>query len=270
MILPAYLKEWRQFAPWIRDAMVEQDLILSRALIELFSHPKIAETLAFRGGTALYKLYIQPALRYSEDIDLVQVAAAPIGEVLDIIKNILDPWLGQPRRNFKEGRVTIIYRLTLNNGMPSRLKIEINTREHFALYGFCKKPFKVESRWFAGQTEILTFSLNELMATKIRALYQRKKGRDLFDLWVALQQETYQAKLSVDGFLAYMKNDGKHITRAMFEQNLAEKLTSPLFCEDITPLLKPKLDWNLELAAEGVKENIITLLPGEPWQGNNN
>ncbi len=268
MILPVYLKEWRQHAPWANDAMVEQDLILSRALVELFNHPKVVGTLAFRGGTALYKLYIQPALRYSEDIDLVQMTAAPIGELLDVIKSILDPLLGQPRRNFKEGRVTIIYRLALANQIPGRLKIEINTREHFSVDGFCKKPFKVASRWFSGETQIPTFSLNELIATKIRALYQRKKGRDLFDLWVALQQPDYQPEKSMEAFKIYMRHDGHHVTRAMFELNLAEKLDSSVFCEDINPLLTSDMHWHLPTAAQAVKKSIITLLPGEPWQGN--
>lgn len=40
------------------------------------------DTLAFRGGTALYKLYLKPAARYSEDIDLVQVKAEPAGDMM--------------------------------------------------------------------------------------------------------------------------------------------------------------------------------------------
>ncbi len=72
MIPLAYIREWRQRVPWTQDAQVEQDLIISRALVEIFSHPDLAENLAFRGGTALFKLYLSRA-RYSEDIDLVQV-----------------------------------------------------------------------------------------------------------------------------------------------------------------------------------------------------
>ncbi len=52
---------------------MEQDLVISRALVELFSRKTIAENLAFRGGTALHKLHLAPAMRYSEDIDLVQM-----------------------------------------------------------------------------------------------------------------------------------------------------------------------------------------------------
>jgi predicted nucleotidyltransferase component of viral defense system len=66
---------WRKQAPWSVDSMVEQDLVISRALVELFDHPRISESLAFRGGSALYKLHMLPSARYSEDIDLVQIRA---------------------------------------------------------------------------------------------------------------------------------------------------------------------------------------------------
>lgn len=72
MIPKDFITEWRAHAPWVSDRQVEQDLVISRALVELFSRPTIANALAFRGGTALYKLHLRPAARYSEDIDLVQ------------------------------------------------------------------------------------------------------------------------------------------------------------------------------------------------------
>ncbi len=53
MIPQAFITEWRQRAPWSQDAQVEQDLIISRAMVEIFSHPLLTENLAFRGGTAL-------------------------------------------------------------------------------------------------------------------------------------------------------------------------------------------------------------------------
>jgi predicted nucleotidyltransferase component of viral defense system len=74
-----FISEWRDRAPWVLDRQVEQDLVISRTLVELFSRESIAQVLAFRGGTALYKLHITPAARYSEDIDLVQTKPSGIG-----------------------------------------------------------------------------------------------------------------------------------------------------------------------------------------------
>lgn len=71
----AYITAWRSDAPWPDDAQVEQDLVIARALVELFGRPSLAAALAFRGGTALHKLHFESSGRYSEDIDLVQMEA---------------------------------------------------------------------------------------------------------------------------------------------------------------------------------------------------
>ena len=63
MIPRDYITEWRAQAPWVADIQVEQDLVISRALVAIFAHPLLARSLAFRGGTALYKLHIRPAPR---------------------------------------------------------------------------------------------------------------------------------------------------------------------------------------------------------------
>ena len=109
MIPRDYITEWRAQAPWVQDFQVEQDLVISRALVEIFSHPVLKDALAFRGGTALYKLYLTPPGRYSEDIDLVQMRAEPAGPMRRT-RAVLDPWLGQAPWKQTEGRVTFTYR----------------------------------------------------------------------------------------------------------------------------------------------------------------
>jgi hypothetical protein len=89
VIPAAYITEWRSHAPWTQNAWVEQDLIISRALVDIFGADGLADSLAFRGGTALYKLYLTPAARYSEDIDLVQTRAEPISDTLDRVRGVL-------------------------------------------------------------------------------------------------------------------------------------------------------------------------------------
>ena len=59
---------WSAKAPWAEPRQVEQDLIISRALVALFGDPVLAEALRFRGGTAINKLLFPAPLRYSEDI----------------------------------------------------------------------------------------------------------------------------------------------------------------------------------------------------------
>ncbi len=263
------ITEWREFAPWIEDEQVEQDLVLSQVLVELFSNKVIHENLAFRGGTALFKLFILPAARYSEDLDFVQINAGPIGDLLDVIKNIVDPILGKPKRAFNNGRATLTYSFISESTPPirMRLKIEINTREHFSVFGYEKKNFSVQSRWFNGKAEILTYSFDELIGTKLRALYQRKKGRDLFDLYIAHDTGTLDMSKVISSFLKYMEHGNHIISRALFEQNMHEKLRSTKFLEDIGRLLAPGITWDHHKAVEAVNLSYISQLPGEAWAG---
>ena len=89
MISNNYITQWAAEHPWRTSEQVEQDLMLSRALVAIFSDEFLRERLAFRGGTALHKLYFSPQVRYSEDIDLVQIAPAPFGETFDHLKEAL-------------------------------------------------------------------------------------------------------------------------------------------------------------------------------------
>ena len=269
MIPRDYVTAWRAVAPWVDDAQVEQDLVVSRALVEMFSHPVLARTLAFRGGTALYKLYLTPAARYSEDIDLVQVKAGPAGAIMDAIQDTLNPWLNQPRWKQTEGRVTFRYGFESGGSPPLklRLKIEINTREHGAVLGYTERSFGVQSRWFGRSARIPTFELDELLATKMRALYQRKKGRDLFDLACALRDERTDPERIVKTFRRYMEAERHPVTRAMFEQNLDDKLRDPAFGSDMSGLLGAGREWYALSAAEVVTDRLFSLLPGKEWRG---
>ena len=269
MIPKDFITEWRDRAPWVSDRQVEQDLVISRALVELYSRQEIASSLAFRGGTALYKLHLRPAARYSEDIDLVQTQPQGIGPALDAIHDALDGWLGKPQWKQSEGRVTLSYRFESEEMPPARLKlkVEINSREHFTVYGFVNHRFEVSSRWFSGTADVRTYELDELLGTKLRALYQRKRGRDLFDLGLALERGGASPDRIIEVFAHYMREDGARVTRAMFEQNLAAKKADSVFTADMTPLLASGQTWSFDAAYERVWRELVRRLPGGAWKG---
>ncbi len=252
MIPQADIVAWRQAAPWADDWMVEQDLVLSRAVVEIFSEPALARGLAFRGGTALQKLAVPPASRYSEDLDLVQVDPGPIGGLLDAIRGRLDPWLGEPSRDQAVASVALLYRFSAE--IPPvrrlRLKVEINTREHAAVFGHVTRPLTVESRWFSGHVDVRTFELDELLATKLRALYQRRRGRDLFDLWDACRRGTVGPVRVIEAFQAYLGAQNLRVTRAEFERNLATKGLSRAFLTEVNPMLAPGVAYDAGEALE--------------------
>lgn len=265
MIPHDHIVEWRDQAPWVQDYQVEQDLVISRALIEIFSNKVLHDALAFRGGTALYKLHM-PAARYSEDIDLVQTRAEQAGPMMDALRGVLDPWLGKPQWKQTHGRVTFVYRFDSSDtpAIPLRLKVETNTREHFSVYGLTEIPFSMKSRWFEGSCSIHTYELDELLGTKLRALYQRKQGRDLFDLAVALQNGKADPARIVEAFGRYMTHGGHKVTREDFEKNFALKMKDDEFLADISPLLSDGYKWEPEPEAAVVKSRLLDLLPAKP------
>ncbi len=268
MIPQANITAWRSVAPWPDDAQVEQDLVLTRAVVELFTDQGLASTFALRGGTALNKLYVQPPSRYSEDIDLVQTRAAPAGVMLDAIRSKLDPWLGSPRRSRAEGGVTLLYSFEseIPPVRPLRLKIEINTREHFTVLAFIRRTIAVQNPWFTGTVDVTTYELDELMGTKLRALYQRRKGRDLFDLWLCLEKKLIDPERVVTCFGKYMAHGNQQISRAQFERNLHEKQEHAAFQGDIQPLLATGVAYDAETAMLVVRKELIERLTGEPWR----
>ena len=257
MIPKAYITEWRNKAPWINDYQVEQDLIIERALVEIFSHDELKKQLAFRGGTALHKLYLNPQVRYSEDIDLIQTDTGDIGAILTVLRESLE-FLGKATHNSSAHNNALYYRfVSENEGIKLKLKVEINTREHFTVLGHKFISHNIESEFFSGKCDIRTFEIEELLATKLRALYQRNKGRDLFDLWYADKNIELDIKKIIETFKKYLENEDLNISSREFVKNMENKIKNDSFHGDIAGLLRPGIVYSTPEAWEIIKAKII-------------
>ena len=269
MIPAAYVQEWSAKAPWPDSRLVEQDLIICRALCDLFSAPALTEKIAFRGGTAIHKLLFKQPLRYSEDIDLVQMQPEPIGATVNAIRDALG-WLGKCNRQQAEHSMHLVFRFAPEVAPETklRLKVEINTREHRSLYGIRKYPFEVQSSWYEGRAELSSFEPEELFGTKLRALLQRRKNRDLFDLSQGLEQQTMDSTRIIACFDHYLTLENKSISRAVAERCMLDKLTRSLI-EDVAPMLPAGTRFNDEDALEAferVWRQLITHIKGDAWK----
>ncbi len=272
MIPAQNIVAWGNLVPWTDARQIEQDLIISRALVEIFSDAGLRGALRFRGGTALNKLHFPAPLRYSEDIDLVRTSHGPIGPVLDRLRAVLEPWLG--RAQFEQSRVAPKLRFRVeaeDGGAPIRLKIEINTREIEAFDVPMALPLDVANPWFSGRAAISTFSREEMLATKLRALLQRDRGRDLYDLAHALEVlKGLEIDRVVDVFGQYLVLSGQAISRAQAQDRMFAKLANPRFLLDVRPLLPAD---RAEALTEGataeafrlVFMTLVDRLPGESW-----
>jgi len=273
MIPTQNIVAWSEHAPWAEQRQVEQDLIISRALVEIFDDPFLAKELRFRGGTALNKLHFPEPLRYSEDIDLVRTSAGAIGPILDRLRDILEPWFGPA--NFAQSQVAPKFRFRVpaedGGDNPIRLKVEINTRELVAHDPVIMAPFDVENPWFSGATTIPTFSNEEMLATKFRALLQRDKGRDLYDLAHGLEVfEDLDCARIVVLFGQYLADAEMQITRAQAEERMLAKLAKGNLLLDLRPLLSADAaelikDDATETSVKAVFEMLISEMPGDPW-----
>ena len=147
------------------------------------------------------------------------------------------------------------------------LKLEVNTREHFAVHGFTGREYTVSNPWFSGTAEVTTYTLTELLSTKLLALYQRKKGRDLYDLWLALSDAAIDRGRVIECFSRYLKTVGSTVSRAQFEANLAGKMQDVAFVDDVRILIPQGVPYDPHIAAEKVLAELIARLPGESWKG---
>jgi predicted nucleotidyltransferase component of viral defense system len=269
LIPRAYIQAWSAKAPWPDLRQVEQDLIISRALCDLFNASELKGKIAFRGGTAIHKLLFEQPLRYSEDIDLVQAHAEPIGATVDAIRDALS-WLGKCNRAQAGHSMHLVFKFAPESEPQTalKLKVEVNTREHASLHGLESYPFSVDSDWYLGKAEIASFTPEELFGTKLRALLQRRKNRDMFDLYYGLEQLAIDDDKLVECFHHYLKLEGQRITRAMAEQRMLQKLTASLV-EDISPLLPTGVRYGESDAVEGfngIWTRLVTKLEGKPWK----
>ena len=235
-------------------------MIIARTLVEIFSDDLLKTSLAFRGGTALHKLYLPPQVRYSEDIDLVQINSEPINPILKRIRERLS-FLGI-KRTVKQHihNNTIIYRFNteVQPVINMRLKIEINTREHFNVLGLKEIPYKVENGWFSGECNLTGYELEELLGTKMRALYQRRKGRDLFDLYWALKNHSVDVDKLIQCYKSYIEYSvDKPPTQKQFLSNIEEKMTDKEFLDDIFIILKQSVEYDNKRAWNMIKVNLI-------------
>lgn len=253
---------WRAHAPWADDQMVEQDYLISRAVELIFSHPKLRRQLAMRGGTVLHKGHLAPAARYSEDIDLVLVESRRTHRgIRQDLAAALAPLMGQPTesvitsvalfvRNLAVkstiARLTYVYDPLAANRALASLKVEVNLNETTPLYPLTTVTIATPvPEGGTREVEVVSYDINEMLGTKLRALFQREHGRDLFDLWHAWRlTQNGQARHAVDpervgrAFRHYLQQEGSTaFTAADAAAELDRRLNSRRFLNDMVGYL---------------------------------
>jgi predicted nucleotidyltransferase component of viral defense system len=136
------------------------------------------------------------------------------------------------------------------------------------LLGVRRYPFAGENDWYHGTAEIASSEPEEPFGTKLRALLQRRRNRDLFDLHQGFEQLPLAPEKVIACFDHDMALEGKPITRAMAEQRTLEKLTRSL-TEEVAPMLPASVRWSdadAIKAFERVWNELIARISGDSWK----
>lgn len=190
------------------------------------------------------------------------------------IRQRIEQWIGRrPKVTFKHFLTKLVLRTESTDEHTSqlRIKIEINTRDLCSYDEPIELPFKMENSWFTGETKIPTYSREEMIATKLRAMLQRNKGRDLYDIDHALNVFD---DLDIDHIIVlfgkYLSASENSISRAEAQSRMFQKFNDSPLLDDMHPLLPLKQSKRLtknaaEQAFWKVFDTIICILPGDDW-----
>ena len=141
--------------------------------------------------------------------------------------------------------------------------VEANVTERKPHRTVVEIPFSFPFRDTSVQTQIKGYDIHEMLGTKMRALFQRKRARDLFDLYWALTKSVSSVDPSsiIESFQHYMKQEGTRAGRAEFVGILEAHLKDRGFCSDTEPLLRHGVVYDPQSAGSYVKTNLLRLLP---------
>ena len=196
---------------------------------------------------------------------------------LAVGERLLEDVLGRPK-TFSWDRVFLTLRnmtqpsriLRLNYGVPPAaainplaIKIEVNVNECQPFRPVQQNGFEFDFRDEHHAVQIVGYELTELLGTKMRALFQRVKGRDIFDLYWALlhSNPAVDTQAVIRSFEHYLRREGAVPRRRDFSQALEEKMAHPGFRQDVVSLLRSDLTFDIDEARNVVQERLLNLLP---------
>jgi len=210
---------------------VEKDYALSIAL-SLLSEDELTDSLVFKGGTAIKKIYF-PGARFSEDLDFnfLDTTSKKIEDrVNDLLigKKIGDvEFLGMKNINHTDVSFTCDISFIGQLQFKNKIKLDFSGREKPILD--VKSPL---IKTYDLRIKIPTLDLTEILAEKIRALTIRGKPRDLYDVWFLLNKN-----IMID---LYLVNEKLRLYTRKFNYNdLCDSMSKVenTWSRDLKPLL---------------------------------
>ncbi len=171
----------------------EKDYIISCTLAALSRMDYLGENFIFKGGTALRKVYFSD-WRYSEDLDFSGLPSFD----KDKIKPLIEEWFSKVYqetevsvsiKDFHKANGAVRLRAQFSGPLkhPNLLLFDITLDEPVIVTPQKRpifKPFKESP-----EALISVYSLEEILAEKLRSILQRGKSRDYYDVWRLLKEK---------------------------------------------------------------------------------
>jgi predicted nucleotidyltransferase component of viral defense system len=232
----------------------ELDYRLVKSLEAFYRDDFLSKRLCMKGGTAINKLYLGETSRLSVDLDFNQIG--PKEEVLkerrDVRERIVallkkqdDSYVIHSERRYEQTRIKARYKTVA--GPIRSFKIEISHVERFPIVSPVRKQVKTPD----GLADVITYTLEELTATKLRALLERFKGRDIYDLYFISQLKPDPA-VTRKMFLYYFYRSRKVFNPKVHYKNLTKRYESGNYTDDVSAFIKPTVKFDLTKAAKNV------------------
>lgn len=242
------VRRWADEQGFADLLLAELDYRLVQFLKALYADSFLAERLYIKGGTAINRLYLEDSSRLSVDLDFNHIG--PKKQVLkerkkvrerirELLKKQDDSYDISWKHRYELTRLKSKYKTVV--GTPQRFKIEISHIERFPIL----EPVEKQLETSEGQFKIATYRLEELTATKIRALFERLKGRDIYDLF-------FISKLKPDPvvtrkmFIYYFYRSRKVFNPKVHYKNLTQRYSLGSYVDDVSGFVKPTIEFSLK------------------------
>ena len=180
----------------LREDIIEKDYVIGWLLWGIGGDPKLTTTWVFKGGTCLKKCY-RETYRFSEDLDFTVLPNGPI-KAADL-SSILEPLLARiyeasgidftikapyfrdrPGGLATEGR--IYYRGPRNAPMAGTVKLDLNADEKVARPSVLRKIAHPYPDSLPDPGTVRCYAFEEVFAEKLRAVGERCRPRDVYDV----------------------------------------------------------------------------------------
>ena len=150
------------------------------------SKDDLSRSIIFYGGTALRLAYNSP--RFSEDIDLLEAKTISFPSFKNFISEFVTEHPNWNLKDLKDKRSTMFALFVVDEPeLKHALPIKIELRKNVDNVS-CEKELKmISSEVSIFQPLLFVPTLNQLLILKTEAIMERKKARDIFDLWYLSQ-----------------------------------------------------------------------------------